>query len=83
MHPTRPSSSEDISSSTSTQSHHEVTVQFEDVTAHTAKCDECDQRNQDGMVRCLACGWQCCKKCLNARGDDRSHHTFSNTHVPE
>ena len=60
-----------------------VSVQFSDVAAHTAKCDQCDKRNKDGMTRCLACGWQCCRRCLADRGGDRTHRSFTSTHAPE
>lgn len=62
---------------------HIVRVRFADVAAHTAKCDDCDKRNRDGMSRCLACGWQCCRKCLNIRGGDRTHRSFTSIHTPE
>lgn len=58
-------------------------MRFADVAAHTAKCDECDKRNRDGMSRCLACGWQCCRKCLSARAGDRTHRSFTSIHAPE
>ncbi|KAJ5105648.1 hypothetical protein NUU61_002995 [Penicillium alfredii] len=58
-------------------------VKFTDVAAHTAKCDVCDNRNKNGMSRCQACGWQCCRKCLIERHGDRSHKSFTNIHVPE
>lgn len=35
------------------------------------------------MSRCLACGWQCCRKCLAARGGDRTHQSFTSVHTPE
>lgn len=71
------------SGNTKTRTRQAVTVQFEDVTVHTAKCDVCNKRNSRVMVRCLACGWQCCEKCLNARSGGRAHDTFTSTHVPE
>lgn len=58
-------------------------VHFNDVAAHTAKCDECDFRNKDGMIRCTTCGWQCCRSCLHKRNGDRCHHSFKSKHVPE
>lgn len=57
-------------------------VEFEDLAAHTAKCDVCDKRNTDGMVRCKPCGWQCCRRCLSERGGDRTHPKAGNLHVP-
>ncbi|CAL5868754.1 uncharacterized protein PFLUO_LOCUS2981 [Penicillium psychrofluorescens] len=57
-----------------------VAVQFADVAAHTAKCDKCDRRNKNGMTRCLSCGWQCCRPCLDARGGDRSHRYLGTLH---
>ncbi|KAJ5380791.1 uncharacterized protein N7496_003219 [Penicillium cataractarum] len=58
-------------------------VDFEELAAHTAKCDVCDKRNTDGMVRCKPCGWQCCRRCLAERGGDRTHPKAGNLHVPE
>ncbi|KAJ5759326.1 hypothetical protein N7520_006482 [Penicillium odoratum] len=60
----------------------DVLVEFSDVAAHTAKCDTCNNRNRDGMTRCTSCGWQCCRKCLGERGGNRSHQSFTSTHVP-
>ncbi|KAJ6028528.1 Nucleic acid-binding OB-fold [Penicillium herquei] len=57
-------------------------VEFTDVAAHTAKCDQCNGRNKDGMTRCCACGWQCCRKCLTNRGGNRTHPSFTSTHIP-
>ena len=57
-------------------------VDFEDLAAHTAKCDVCDKRNTDGMWRCKPCGWQCCRRCLAERCGDRSHPKAGNLHVP-
>ncbi|CEO60678.1 hypothetical protein PMG11_05270 [Penicillium brasilianum] len=57
-------------------------VEFEELAAHTAKCDVCDKRNTDGMVRCKPCGWQCCRQCLAERGGDRTHPKAGNLHVP-
>ncbi|KAJ5173234.1 hypothetical protein N7492_005827 [Penicillium capsulatum] len=56
-------------------------VQFLDVTAHTAKCDDCDRRNREGMIRCCICGWQCCRNCQNSRGGSRTHRSFQSIHV--
>lgn len=67
----------------STRTRETTIVRFAEVAAHTAKCDECDKRNRDGMSRCLTCGWQCCRKCLNARGGDRTHRSFTSIHAPE
>ncbi|KAJ5595096.1 uncharacterized protein N7459_001304 [Penicillium hispanicum] len=80
--PTKPSKSLPIRPA-STRTRQTVTVQFSDVAAHTAKCDQCDKRNKDGMTRCLACGWQCCRRCLIDRGGDRTHRSFTSTHAPE
>ncbi|KAJ5914087.1 hypothetical protein N7504_002970 [Penicillium tannophilum] len=60
----------------------DVFVEFTDVAAHTAKCDTCNNRNRDGMSRCTSCGWQCCRQCLGERGGNRSHQSFTSTHVP-
>ncbi|KAJ5928890.1 hypothetical protein N7466_007846 [Penicillium verhagenii] len=60
----------------------DVVVEFTEVAAHTAKCDTCNHRNRDGMTRCTKCGWQCCRRCLNERGGNRSHKSFSDIHVP-
>lgn len=60
----------------------DVIVEFTDVAAHTAKCDTCNHRNRDGMTRCTSCGWQCCRKCLGERDGNRSHQSFTSTHVP-
>ncbi|CAG7941646.1 unnamed protein product [Penicillium salamii] len=60
-----------------------ISVQFTEVAAHTAKCDECNKRNQSGMSRCKHCGWQICNQCKNDRGGDQSHASFGAIHVPE
>ncbi|CAG8417772.1 unnamed protein product [Penicillium salamii] len=60
-----------------------ISVQFTEVAAHTAKCDECNKRNQSGMSRCKHCGWQICNQCKNDRGGDQSHASFGAVHVPE
>lgn len=54
---------------------------FTEVAAHTAKCDECNRRNTDGMSRCHLCGWQCCRKCLGDRGQNRSHVSSTGYHT--
>ncbi|KAJ6127109.1 hypothetical protein N7523_002721 [Penicillium sp. IBT 18751x] len=59
-----------------------IMVQFEEVKAHTAKCDDCDHRNTNGMSRCKLCGWQCCRKCQSIRGGDKTHETVRGPHVP-
>ncbi|KAJ5662032.1 uncharacterized protein N7477_009648 [Penicillium maclennaniae] len=59
-----------------------IMVQFEEVKAHTAKCDDCDHRNTNGMSRCKLCGWQCCRKCQAIRGGDKTHETVRGPHVP-
>ena len=59
-----------------------VVVRFMEVAAHTAKCDECNRRNREGMIRCGACGWQCCRRCLNDRRGDRKHQSFTSMHAP-
>ncbi|KAJ5634477.1 hypothetical protein N7528_002319 [Penicillium herquei] len=61
---------------------HNLVVEFTDVAAHTAKCDQCNGRNKDGMTRCGTCGWQCCRRCLNTRHGDRTHSSFTSMHVP-
>ena len=60
-----------------------IGVQFSEVAAHTAKCDECNRRNQNGMSRCKHCGWQICSQCKNERSGDQSHASFGSIHVPE
>lgn len=40
---------------------------FTSVKVHTAKCSECDQRNQETMVRCPGCTFQLCRPCRNRR----------------
>jgi len=60
-----------------------VFVPFEEIAAHTAKCDDCDRRNSDGMIRCLSCGWQCCRKCQELRGGDKTHETVRGQHAPD
>ncbi|KAJ5129566.1 uncharacterized protein N7515_005605 [Penicillium bovifimosum] len=60
-----------------------IGVAFQDVAAHTAKCDVCNKRNKNGMSRCQNCGWQICRKCVSDRGADRTHASFGATHVPE
>ncbi|KAJ5495805.1 hypothetical protein N7539_000921 [Penicillium diatomitis] len=59
-----------------------TTVDFEELSAHTAKCDLCDRRNTEGMWRCTPCGWQCCRRCLAERGGDRSHPKAGTIHYP-
>ncbi|KAF7719670.1 Uncharacterized protein PECH_004170 [Penicillium ucsense] len=59
-----------------------TTVDFEELSAHTAKCDLCDRRNTEGMWRCTPCGWQCCRRCLIDRGGDRSHPKAGTIHCP-
>lgn len=56
---------------------------FSDVAAHTAKCDEGNERNRDGMSRCNTCGWQICRACINRRAGDRGHSSFGSMHVEE
>ena len=57
-------------------------VQFEELKAHTAKCDDCDNRNSEGMSRCKLCGWQCCRRCQAIRGGDKTHETVRGPHIP-
>ncbi|KAJ5125820.1 hypothetical protein N7526_007997 [Penicillium atrosanguineum] len=57
-------------------------VPFEELQAHTAKCDDCDRRNSEGMSRCKLCGWQCCRKCQAIRGGDKTHETVRGPHIP-
>ncbi|KAJ6012532.1 hypothetical protein N7522_002887 [Penicillium canescens] len=61
----------------------EVFVTFSDVAAHTAKCDEGNERNRDGMSRCNTCGWQICRACVNRRAGDRGHSSFGSMHIEE
>lgn len=58
-----------------------LVTKFEDISAHTAKCDTCNQRNSTGMTRCVSCGWQLCQGCRQKRGGDLSHKTFSAEHI--
>ncbi|KAJ5773180.1 hypothetical protein N7457_008076 [Penicillium paradoxum] len=60
-----------------------IGVTFSEVAAHTAKCDECNKRNRNGMSRCQTCGWQLCRKCQTDRNGDRTHGSIGATHVPE
>ncbi|KAJ5467219.1 hypothetical protein N7475_004971 [Penicillium sp. IBT 31633x] len=60
-----------------------ISVGFLDVAAHTAKCDECNKRNRNGMARCQTCGWQLCRKCQSDRNGDRTHGSIGATHVAE
>lgn len=46
---------------------------FHNVTARTAKCDVCGERNTVGMTRCSQCGWQTCHPCTRAKGYTRRH----------
>lgn len=56
-------------------------TQFEEVTAHTAKCDLCNARNDSGMSRCLSCGWQSCHACTINNGCARTHNAGSRVHT--
>ncbi|KAF3035511.1 hypothetical protein E8E11_002452 [Didymella keratinophila] len=40
---------------------------FRSISVHTAKCSECDQRNQETMLRCPGCTFQLCKPCRDRR----------------
>ncbi|KAJ5316876.1 hypothetical protein PENANT_c016G02702 [Penicillium antarcticum] len=60
-----------------------IIVSFSDVAAHTAKCDDGNERNRDGMSRCNLCGWQICRACINQRAGDRSHSSFGSEHIEE
>lgn len=42
---------------------HECTA-YEDIIAPTCKCDVCDKRNEPGIMRCVDCGWQSCRPCI-------------------
>lgn len=46
---------------------------FTVVTAHTAKCDLCNQHNKDKMYRCQKCGRQKCTPCWEMNGGDGRH----------
>jgi hypothetical protein len=59
----------------------QVVTKFEDIPAHTAKCDACNQRNSKGMTRCAGCGWQLCQGCRQKRGGDLTHSTFDCEHT--
>lgn len=56
-------------------------IQFELVTAHTAKCDLCNARNDSGMSRCSSCGWQSCHACTIKNGCTRTHNAGSRVHT--
>lgn len=56
-------------------------TQFEVITAHTAKCDLCNNRNDSGMSRCLSCGWQSCHACTLLNGCTRTHNAGSRLHT--
>ncbi|KAJ5983988.1 hypothetical protein N7481_006087 [Penicillium waksmanii] len=59
----------------------QMVTKFEDIPAHTAKCDTCNHRNNKGMIRCSGCGWQLCQDCRQKRGGDLSHPTFDCLHT--
>ncbi|KAL8763295.1 MAG: hypothetical protein Q9184_000851 [Pyrenodesmia sp. 2 TL-2023] len=46
---------------------------FTVITAHTAKCDLCNQHNKDKMYRCQKCGRQQCTPCWEKKGGDGRH----------
>lgn len=58
-----------------------IRMDFEPVTAHTAKCDLCNSRNDSGMSRCTSCGWQSCHACTIANGCTRTHNAGSRVHT--
>ncbi|GES63599.1 hypothetical protein ATEIFO6365_0007028600 [Aspergillus terreus] len=58
-----------------------VLTEFENVAAHTAKCDLCNKRNSQGMSRCMSCGWQSCHPCTIARGCFRTHRAGGRLHT--
>lgn len=58
-----------------------IRMDFEPVTAHTAKCDLCNSRNDSGMSRCTSCGWQSCHACTIANGCTRTHNAGSRLHT--
>lgn len=58
-----------------------IRTQFEQVTAHTAKCDLCNARNDSGMSRCSSCGWQSCHTCTIKNGCTRTHNAGSRVHT--
>ncbi|KAL4895221.1 hypothetical protein BDV59DRAFT_174717 [Aspergillus ambiguus] len=58
-----------------------ILTEFEDVAAHTAKCDLCNKRNSQGLSRCLSCGWQTCHPCTIARGCFRTHRAGARIHT--
>lgn len=67
---------------TTAQTQHSLTrTQFEPVTAHTAKCDLCNARNDLGMSRCSSCGWQSCHACTIKNGCTRTHNAGSRVHT--
>lgn len=46
---------------------------FTVITIHTAKCDICNNRNEDVLQRCNQCGWSICVPCFQTRGSDATH----------
>ena len=67
---------------TTTQTQPSLTqTQFEPVTAHTAKCDLCNARNDSGMSRCSSCGWQSCHACTIKNNCTRTHNAGSRVHT--
>ena len=58
-----------------------IRMDFEPVTAHTAKCDLCNSRNDSGMSRCTSCGWQSCHACTIANGCTRTHNAGIRVHT--
>lgn len=68
-------------SNTSASTTRQNITRFEAITAHTAKCDLCNRRNDAGMSRCLACGWQSCHSCTLKNGCTRTHKAGSREHT--
>ncbi|EON68187.1 hypothetical protein W97_07336 [Coniosporium apollinis CBS 100218] len=57
-------------------------TEFRDVTAHTAKCDVCNQKNKQILKRCLTCSWGICTPCSRDRGDNLTHGAASGASYP-
>ncbi|KAI9656701.1 MAG: hypothetical protein M1829_000387 [Trizodia sp. TS-e1964] len=46
---------------------------FSVIRIHTAKCDDCNQRNKSTLQRCDTCGKQICHTCMYKRDGDGTH----------
>ncbi|KAJ9640396.1 hypothetical protein H2199_005935 [Coniosporium tulheliwenetii] len=57
-------------------------TEFRDVTAHTAKCDVCNQKNKQILKRCLTCSWGICTPCSRDRGNNLTHGAAAGASYP-